>query len=83
LSESTEIKIGLSKLAIEGITFNPAFVEALMFCAYCEEIIKGNAFVYDDEEYCSEECLLAAHEDIEGELDKYAEDWEEEIEEYS
>ena len=54
-----------------------------MFCAYCDEIIKGNAFVYDGEEYCSRECLTAACEEIEGEIDKYVEDWEEEYEEFS
>jgi hypothetical protein len=62
---------------------NHAIAEGLMFCAYCEEIIKSNAFIYDDEEYCSQECLLAAHDDIEGDLEKYEEDWEEELEEFS
>ena len=54
-----------------------------MFCAYCEELIKGKAFIYDGEEYCSQACLEAAHEDIEGELDKYEEDWNEEFEEFA
>jgi len=56
-----------------------------MFCAYCDEIIKGSAFVYDGEEYCSEACMLAAHDEdeIQGDIEKYEEDWEEETEEYS
>jgi len=41
-----------------------------MFCAYCDELIKGRSFVYDGEEYCSRECLLAAKEEIEGDLDE-------------
>ena len=54
-----------------------------MFCSFCNELIKGSAFVYDGEEYCSRECLLEAHEDLEGELDKYEENWEEEYEEFA
>ena len=54
-----------------------------MFCSFCNELIKGSAFVYDGEEYCSQECLLADHEDLEGELDKYEENWEEEYEEFA
>lgn len=53
-----------------------------MFCAYCDEIIKGKSFMYDDAEYCSRECLMAAIEELEGEIDKYEEDWEEEYEDY-
>lgn len=52
-----------------------------MFCAYCDELIKGNSYIYDGEEYCSRECFLAAQNEIEGEIDKYREEWEQEIEE--
>ena len=52
-------------------------MEDLMFCSHCDELIKGSAFVYEDEEY-----LLAARDEIEGDLAKYEEDWEEEFEEY-
>ena len=54
-----------------------------MFCAYCDELIKSNAYVYDGEEFCSAECLALAHDDIDGDLEKYAEEWEEEYEEFS
>ena len=54
-----------------------------MFCAYCDELIKGSSFVYDSEEYCSQECLMAAQDEIEGDLEKYKEDWEEEFGEYA
>jgi len=57
-------------------------MEAEMFCAYCDEFIKGRSFVYDGEEYCSRECLLAAKEEIEGDLEKYEENWQEEIDDY-
>ena len=57
-------------------------MEDLMFCSYCDELIKGSTYVYEDEEYCSKECLLAAKHGIEGDLAKYEEDWEEEFEEY-
>lgn len=57
--------------------------EDSMFCAYCDELIKGSSFVYDGEEYCSQECLLAAQEEIEGDIEKYEEDWEEEFGEYA
>lgn len=57
-------------------------LEDQMFCAYCDEIIKGKSFMYDDAEYCSRECLMAAIEELEGEIDKYEEDWEEEYEDY-
>ncbi|MCD6161195.1 MAG: hypothetical protein J7K40_02135 [candidate division Zixibacteria bacterium] len=53
-----------------------------MFCSYCNEFINGNSFVYDDEEYCSKECLMAARDEIEGDLEKYMEE-REEIEEYN
>jgi len=56
-------------------------MEELMFCAYCDELIKGNSYIYDGEEYCSRECFLAAQNEIEGEIDKYREEWEQEIEE--
>jgi hypothetical protein len=52
-----------------------------MFCAYCDEPIKGRSYVYGDEEYCSEECMLAAREEIEGNISDYEEDWEEEVDE--
>jgi len=53
-----------------------------MFCAYCDEIIKGKSFIYDDAEYCSQECLTAAIEEIEGEIEKYEEDWQEEYDDF-
>lgn len=53
-----------------------------MFCAHCDEFIKGSSFIYEDEEYCSKECLLAAHGEVEGDLSKYEVDWEEELEEF-
>ena len=53
-----------------------------MFCTFCNEFIKGNFFVYDDEEYCSKECLTEAKGDIEGDIDKYMNECEE-IEEYN
>ncbi len=53
-----------------------------MFCAQCDDLIKNHAYVYDGEEYCSSDCLAAAHDDIEGDLEKYIEEWEEEFEEF-
>jgi len=57
-------------------------MEDLMFCSHCDELIKGSAYVCEDEEYCSKACLLAARDEIEGDLAKYEEDREEEFEEY-
>jgi len=57
-------------------------MEDSMFCSYCDELIKGNAFIYEGEEFCSKDCLIAARDDIEGDISKYQEDWEEEFEEF-
>jgi hypothetical protein len=79
----TDIPKSFRILAIKNILQKTYYSEVKMFCAFCDELIKGHAYVYDGEEYCSSECLSEAHEDdIEGDLDKYMEEWEEELEEF-